>query len=324
MNCSKHLPEGGENATRMIRSAYHKKYYAENKERILARQKRWRKENAVIIKARLETKREQINRNRREYRKKNKERVSGYQRKYREKYRERINEQWRQYYAKNKERINQRLRGKKEEEMGHFGLSVDGTWDQGSGKMQVDPISVPSDHVVTLYGISTFDHLFLSRRPEVFSLGDYLREFTYELEDGDHIVEFASVGPKNYGYRTARGKVECKVRGFSLNTRGREQLNFEFLKENVIREVSDPLTDPREIPVFNPHKITRDVNTKQLETLTEIKRYKRYKRVVDTKDYFSYPYGYLLPAEEEEEMLRELNVAWDEQDDMNVELLCEL
>jgi len=157
-------------------------------------------------------------------------------------------------------------------------------------------------------------------------LGDYLGEFTDELEDGDHIVEFASAGPKNYGYRTARGKVECKVRGFSLNTRGREQLNFEFLKENAIREVSDPLSDPREIPVFNPHKITRDVNTKQLETLTEIKRYKLVfdKRVVDTKNYFSYPYGYLRYDEEAEEMLQGLNVAWDEQDDMNVELLCEL
>ena len=157
-------------------------------------------------------------------------------------------------------------------------------------------------------------------------LGDYLGGFTDELEDGDHIVEFASAGPKNYGYRTARGKVECKVRGFSLNTRGREQLNFELLKENVICEVSDPLKEPREIPVFNPHKITRDVNTKQLETVTEIKRYKLVfdKRVVDPNNYFSYPYGYLRYDEEEEEMLRELNVAWDEQDNMNVELLCEL
>ncbi len=107
MNCSKHLPEGVKKATRRLRSAYHKKYYAENKERILTWQNRWRKENDVIIKTRLQTKREQINRNRKEYRKNNKERASGYRRKYREKYRERINEQWRQYYANNKERIMQ-------------------------------------------------------------------------------------------------------------------------------------------------------------------------------------------------------------------------
>ena len=103
--------------------------------------------------------------------------------------------------------------------------------------------------------------------------------------------------------------------GFSLNTRGREQLNFELLKENVIREVSDPLKEPREISVFNPHKITHDVNTKQLETVTEIKRYKLVfdKRVVDPNNYFSYPYGYLR-----------YDLAGDKQDDMNVELLCEL
>ncbi|KAL9961037.1 hypothetical protein ACROYT_G029917 [Oculina patagonica] len=58
-------------------------------------------------------------------------------------------------------------------------------------------------------------------------------------------------------------------------------------------------------------------------------RYKRYmlvfdKRVVDTKDYLSYPYGYQPCDEEEEEMLRELSVAWEEQDYMSVELLCEL
>ncbi len=109
---------------------------------------------------------------------------------------------------------------------------------------------------------------------ESLPLGDYLGEFTDELKDGDLIVEFVSAGPNNYGYRTARGKVECKARGFSLNTRGREQLNFKLLKENIIHDVSDPLTDLREILVFNPHKSTRDVNIKQLNKLTEIKRYK--------------------------------------------------
>ncbi len=77
MNSSNHLPEGN-------KKTLCRRYYAENRERILARQKQWRTENAAVIKAPLEAKREQINRNRRKYRKKNKERVSGYQRKYRE------------------------------------------------------------------------------------------------------------------------------------------------------------------------------------------------------------------------------------------------
>lgn len=41
-------------------------------------------------------------------------------------------------------------------------------------------------------------------------LGDYLGDFTNELKpQTDYIVEFASAGPKNYGYLTAAGKKEC-------------------------------------------------------------------------------------------------------------------
>lgn len=66
--------------------------------------------------------------------------------------------------------------------------------------------------------------------------GNYLGEFTSELENDDYITEFASAGPTNYGYRTRNGKVECKVGGFRLNARGQEQLNFDILKNNVLEE----------------------------------------------------------------------------------------
>ena len=140
------------------------------------------------------------------------------------------------------------------------------------------------------------DSIIFSHRPgePTPPTGDHLGEFTSELKPGDHIVEFAAAGPKNYGYQTKDGKVECKVRGFTLNTRGQEQLNFERLKQNVIDEVTDPVDEPRAIPVHNPHKIRRDVNTKQLETVEETKRYKVVfdKRVVDPNTFLSYPYGY--------------------------------
>ena len=47
-------------------------------------------------------------------------------------------------------------------------------------------------------------------------LGVFLGELTDEVE-GNPILEFASGGAKNYGYLTRGGKVECRVRGFSLN-----------------------------------------------------------------------------------------------------------
>lgn len=125
-------------------------------------------------------------------------------------------------------------------------------------------------------------------------LGDYLGEFTSELSCQDHIVKFASAGPKNYGYRTKDGKVEGKVRGFTLNSRGQEQLNFDILKDNVIQEVTAPLEEPRIVSMYNPHKICRNVETKELETKEETKQYRVVfdKRVVDVNTFKSYPYGF--------------------------------
>ena len=57
--------------------------------------------------------------------------------------------------------------------------------------------------------------------------------------EGDTIVEFISGGAKNYGYQTARGKVECKVRGFTLNVRGREVLNYESMKDHILSTLED-------------------------------------------------------------------------------------
>ena len=124
--------------------------------------------------------------------------------------------------------------------------------------------------------------------------GAYLGQFKNELAEDDTIVEFATAGPKNYGYLTLQGKVDCKVRGFSLNARGQEQLNFDILKRNVLDELHHPQAQTRSIPIFNPHKIVRDDTTKRLQTRTEIKRYQLVasKRVVDPDDFHTYPYGF--------------------------------
>ena len=92
------------------------------------------------------------------------------------------------------------------------------------------------------------------------------------------------------------------------------------MKRNVLDEVTSPEKKPRETAVWNPHKITRNVNTKQLETETEIKRYKLVfdKRVVDATSFFSYPYGYAERDLEEEDMDRLLR------DQSNVENLLSL
>ena len=65
------------------------------------------------------------------------------------------------------------------------------------------------------------DSVVFIEHPDDPVLGNYLGDFTDECDDGDYIVEFVSGGPKNYGYRTKQGKVECKVRGFRLNSEGK-------------------------------------------------------------------------------------------------------
>ena len=145
------------------------------------------------------------------------------------------------------------------------------------------------------------DSVIYSRREGEPSLenGDYLGDLTDELSTpGDFIVEFTSGGPKNYGYRTSEGKVECKVRGFSFgNVRGQSQLNYDRLRDNVLEELVNPEEDERRrvVPVVNPHFFTRDASTKRLRVVPRRKEYGLVfdKRVVDVSTFKSFPFGYL-------------------------------
>ena len=73
-------------------------------------------------------------------------------------------------------------------------------------------------------------------------LGDYLGDLTDELSckelgckksecEGHWIIEFVSCGPKNYTYRLNSGEVVCKVRGFSLNHKASQIINFATMRE---------------------------------------------------------------------------------------------
>ena len=125
-------------------------------------------------------------------------------------------------------------------------------------------------------------------------LGDYLGEFTNELDDGDYIVEFVSGGEKNYGYQTKLGHVECKVTGFRLNSEGKTQLNYTVMRQNVLDEIQKPQKEPRQTQVVKTHQIVRDAKTYELYTFPDYKRYQLVydKRVVDPNTFQTFPYGY--------------------------------
>ncbi|KAK6169713.1 hypothetical protein SNE40_020708 [Patella caerulea] len=124
--------------------------------------------------------------------------------------------------------------------------------------------------------------------PEGSSLGQWKNELPEDVT----IREFVSGGPKNYAYRQSDGKTVCKVRGFTLNYRASQQLNYAIMKENV-RHVNqnEPLV------IANPFKITRS-RDRRLWTRPENKRYKIVydKRFVQFNDdgqpSNTYPYGY--------------------------------
>ena len=117
---------------------------------------------------------------------------------------------------------------------------------------------------------------------------------TNELDDSDCITEFTSAGPKNYGYKTRQGKVCCKVRGFTLNVRGSQQLNYDVMRQNLIDEITNPLDERRNVDVVNPNFFWTNPATKHLRVITRTKRYRLVfdKRVVDPNTFKSFPYRY--------------------------------
>ena len=123
-------------------------------------------------------------------------------------------------------------------------------------------------------------------------LGDYLGELTNELAEGEYIIKFVSGGPKNYAYKTCNPttnveKTYCKVRGFTLNHRNSQLINFDTL--------CDVVTSPEErlINIHTPFKIVRDAKSKNVKTKTENKLYRKvYNKRVVVDDFDTIPYGF--------------------------------
>ena len=128
-------------------------------------------------------------------------------------------------------------------------------------------------------------------QPQI-DIGDYLGDMTDEL-DGDTIQEFVSGGAKNYGYETVGGKFVCKVRGFTLNVRGREKLNYRSMKEHILDTLKEEEpVDP--IVVTNPNHFHRDQTNKSMNLTRQDKNYRLVfdKRVIHRPTKRSHPYGY--------------------------------
>ena len=144
---------------------------------------------------------------------------------------------------------------------------------------------------VLYYDTDSVIYLWRPGQPKI-ATGDFLGEMTDEL-DGDVIQEFVSGGAKNYGYKTSGDKYVCKVRGFTLNVRGREKLNYDTMKKHIV----DTLKEEEEavpISVVNPNHFHRDQTHKKMKLVRQEKKYRLVfdKRVIDRATKRSYPFGY--------------------------------
>lgn len=87
----------------------------------------------------------------------------------------------------------------------------------------------------------------------ILPTGNYLGEFTSELESENDITEYVAAGPKNCAYVTQRRKQWCKLRGFTPNERGQQVLHLSSMKDLVLNEILGPVDQSRTLTLNNLH-----------------------------------------------------------------------
>jgi len=83
--------------------------------------------------------------------------------------------------------------------------------------------------------------------PALIETGDELGDMTSDLRPSEFISEFVNGGPKIYAYRVMTGgtgekKTVCKVRGITLNYNASKLVNFERIKDMILRLGDRPKT----------------------------------------------------------------------------------
>lgn len=119
-------------------------------------------------------------------------------------------------------------------------------------------------------------------------IGSYLGQLTDEIP-GHFITCFVSGGPKNYAYQLEDGTTTCKVKGFTLNYANNLRLNFEVMKNLLLRDDSTA-----QIQMCPANIITRNKRSFDLVNVSQAKMYKTVftkRRRVDNYD--SVPFGFV-------------------------------
>ena len=142
------------------------------------------------------------------------------------------------------------------------------------------------------FDTDTIIYLWREGLPDV-KTGPFLGQMKDETA-GVPIHEFVTGGPMNYSYMLQNGDTECKIRGFTMDEQGSALMNSDSMKRHILAEIKNPRDEPQTIVV--PVSINMEPNrtTKKIRLTSKVKTYRLLfeKRVIQTEDFSSRPYGY--------------------------------
>jgi hypothetical protein len=118
-------------------------------------------------------------------------------------------------------------------------------------------------------------------------IGDFLGEFTNELEKDTYITEFSSCGPKSYSYLLNNNKTKCTVKGFTLSHLTSLKINFESIKDIVCNDQKKKIPVTQQI--FKADMSKFEINVCEIEKLYSFVYDKR----ILNDDLTTNPYGYI-------------------------------
>jgi G:T-mismatch repair DNA endonuclease (very short patch repair protein) len=132
----------------------------------------------------------------------------------------------------------------------------------------------------------------LIKQPHI-PLGNYLGQFTDEIPEGKHVIEFCSTGPKCYSLLFNDNTHLTKIRGFTLNHRNSVSINFDVMKNMLLNQDIQNTNDKLHAFTINPSKISRDKKRNIIYNKGEVKRFTAvYTKRVIMSDLTTLPYGH--------------------------------
>lgn len=156
------------------------------------------------------------------------------------------------------------------------------------------------------------DSIIFVHKPgdEIPPTGPFLGDLTDELLEygtGSYITEFVSGGPKNYAYKvftpsTQAEQTVCKVKGFSLNFRNSQIINFETVKRLVLSEDENQILRSEDYRICrtNDNLVFSTIQTKKYRTV-----YTKRRRLNDGS-FDTLPFGYKADEDDDDDELTKL------------------